>query len=353
MRQGRFFINSKKSDVRKMGKRERGVILLISAAILLSVCICPSKAFALDNELLENELLWDGKGVTSLINNNGLDGKISYICDNENGCFYLHFHFFDSRLKSKRSDEIYINFVITNEKHSYAFSVGSAGVTGENSSYVGTNFEIGYNFDKMRLKASVGEIFIGIEFKNRDDRRQKNLIDAQCYYGGNFTTELLEKAEFDMTPVQTAVETTQKQTTVRQTTSGASGKNTVKGSTEKSSSAKEPGSGTTKFTPSKKVSEASQSTAQSSKFSPEKNTTRVQSSVSSGAENAVSESEPDSQAQTALQAQDGEENESRYSKPAKAGIAVASVCATAGVALIAAGAFSGRYKLVKKNDDEK
>lgn len=81
------------------GKREKlspepiNICVITAVFLFMVILIQPFTAMSFDKNLIENELLWQDKCKTNLISAGELEGKVSYITDNENGCFYIHFHF--------------------------------------------------------------------------------------------------------------------------------------------------------------------------------------------------------------------------------------------------------------------
>lgn len=264
------------------------------------------------------------------------------------------FSFFDNRLNTMKLKNISLNFSINNDENYYQFSVNCDGIKQYSSEEVKNNLNVYQNFDNMKMKSSVGEIFVGIEFRNKTDKSLNNVFNVSAYYGRNNVAKLIENVELEMyvptTPKQTAskVSTTKTTTTRQSTTKETSVKITTKFST---SQTKDKTTESTKFTPSKFTAQKTTSKANSStatKYSAEKNMT--ESTAFSADTLKESEAGTVSIDQTTIKSAEAQGSSAR-SKPAVALLCTAGGMTFVGLILILSSIF-GKYKIVKIDEEE-
>lgn len=121
--------------------------------------------------------------------NAGFDGFLKRIADEENGCFYLYFSFYDTELDGYDDDNTVISFDVCNDVNSYHFSVNRNGFvnTGDKEQ---KNIRLIYNFDNCSGSRCGGEILVGFELLNDVDRNLYNHVSCE-YSGGNSRTSVL------------------------------------------------------------------------------------------------------------------------------------------------------------------
>lgn len=155
-------------------------ILYLLAFILIAV---PFPAFSAEPDLVNNPELWfeTNNIITEEITDyNNIGGFYSYYSNTENHCIFLYISYNEINLKSE-NNEIKINFYISNENNSYRFTVNENGVEG--SSTVKTAFSVTENFGSISEQGQ--DIYIGIEFKNKQDIKCNNTLNFSIDVNGN------------------------------------------------------------------------------------------------------------------------------------------------------------------------
>lgn len=177
-------------------------------------------------------------------NDDGFDGILKSIVDEENGCYYIYFSYYDKRLSNANKENITLTFTVKNSKNSYKFSVKSDGFTSDTGDNDINAVELAYNFDTKELS---GAIFIGFELTNSVDRTLVNYISCEYSAGVDKTTTLFKNAVLDMyVPEETTTNKSSKTTTTKKSTTTTKKSNT----TDKSGKSSNSGSSkTTKYTP--------------------------------------------------------------------------------------------------------
>ncbi len=107
--------------------------------------------------------------------NAGFDGFLKRRVDEENGCFYMYFSFYDTELAGYDDDNTVISFDVRNDMNSYCFSVNKNGFVNTGADEQ-ENIKLAYNFDNCSNSRCGGEILIGFELMNNTDRKQYNHI---------------------------------------------------------------------------------------------------------------------------------------------------------------------------------
>ena len=318
--------------------RLTGVVLKLTSLLLTLLIFLPAfPVYALDNNYVISE--YNGwidvdDRIDYEKSSVGFDGFLKKIVDEENGCFYIYFSFYDVRLNGFDDENIVISFDVWNDVNSYSFSVNRNGFinTGVDEQ---KNIKIAYNFDSCSINSCGGEILIGFELTNQIDRQLYN--NVRCEYAGgiNKTEVLFNNQSLDM-----YVAPTVKESTAKATKSTKAGKSTTarattatKDKSEKTST--ESSSKTTKYTPTGTV-RSNTNNSQPTKFSGDK----VYLQGNTAIEN---DSEYES---TVASASDAVIGSYKMSKTAVIVMAAAVVLVVAGIVLVIIG-------LVSKSKKEK
>lgn len=182
-------------------------------------------------------------------NSDGFEGFLKSVSDENEGCFYIFFKFFDTRISNGQDENIVLTFTVENSENKYHFSVNKDGFinTGQNDMNA---VKLNSNFDNFSCSSMGGKIFVGFELKNSADRVLTNYISCDYAAGVNTTTVLFENEKLDLFVEPTEKAVTTKTKTVQST--AAKEKNTQKKSSAsaKSSAAKttqNKSAGTTRF----------------------------------------------------------------------------------------------------------
>lgn len=187
------------------------MILKCTPLLLMFFILLPAfPAYALDNNYVISE--YNGwididDRIDYERSRMGFDGFLKKIVDEENGCFYIYFSFYDVRLNGFDDENIVISFDVSNDINSYSFSVNKNGFidTGADDQ---RNIRLVYNFDNCSINGCGGEIMIGFELANQMDRQLYNSISCE-YAGGISKTALL----FENQCLDMYVEPTEKEST--------------------------------------------------------------------------------------------------------------------------------------------
>lgn len=232
--------------MRSLGKRL--FINTVSFFICLSIAAVPTTCFALNEDLVSDEMYWIDEDAEIIYSDEYFNGFLKYIADEDEGCFYLCLRFTDSRIDSNCTDNITLAFTVKNDVNTYYFQVDRDGVIKSKSQNSLNSFDVYYNFDEASCKRQGGGVFAAFRLKNETDRRLNNYISCEYYCGLSCTYDLFENISLDMY-VPTTVKTTAQKTTKQSTTkknAGSTQSKTSKAaeSTKAESSTKFSGSGT-------------------------------------------------------------------------------------------------------------
>ncbi len=312
--------------------RLTGVVLKLASLLLtLLIFLSAFPAYALDNNYVISE--YNGWiDVDDCINYEkssvGFDGFLKKIVDEENGCLYIYFSFYDVRLNGFDDENIVISFDVWNDVNSYSFSVNKNGFinTGTNEQ---KNIKIAYNFDSCSINSCGGEILIGFELTNQIDRQLYN--NVRCEYSGgiNKTEVLFNNQSLDMYVEPTVKAGTTKAEKTTKVAKPTAVKNITAAKEKSEKTSTESSSKTTKYTPTGTVKSNTKSN-QPTQFSGNK----VYLQGNTAIEN---DSEYES---TVASASDAVIGSYKMSKTAVIVMAVAVVLVAVGVALVITGLVS-------------
>ncbi len=169
--------------------------------------------------------------------NAGFDGFLKRIVDEENGCFYMYFSFYDTELAGY--DDVN---------------------TGADEQ---ENIKLAYNFDNCSNSRCGGEILIGFELMNNTDRKQYNHISCEYSGGSSRTAVLFYDYGLDMYVEPTVMEGSSKASKPEKSTTVRNSDLNRNSNTKNNTETKEK---PTKYTPTGTVSRNSKK-ENSSKFS--------------------------------------------------------------------------------------
>lgn len=169
------------------------------ATLFVFALFCGEKAYALDEGLVASEYngwLENDNLLLYSVSEHGFDGSLKYISDKENGCFYIYFSFFDTRLQSDEidDDKIVISFRIENDNGGYSFSVNRTGLTDTADK---DKVKLASRFDCSCDKLG-GEILVGFELKSKTDKTLTNRVSCEYAAGTEYVTTLIDSAVLDM-----------------------------------------------------------------------------------------------------------------------------------------------------------
>ena len=222
---------------------------IILPAVFLSVLLTPFSAFALNTDLVEDELYWIDKGTQiNYAKDNYFEGFSKYIADEDEGCFYLFTRFTDYRIDKNSNENITLAFTIKNDVNSYYFQVDKDGTVNSASQNTLNSVEIHYNFDEASCKKQGGGVYVAFKLKNNTDRKLNNSVSCEYSCGLDCTYDLLSNISLDMyvpTTAKTTTRKTAKQTTTKKNTSAAASKSSERDNAGSENSTKFSGSGTT------------------------------------------------------------------------------------------------------------
>ena len=227
-------------------------VFLIVASLLVTPLLFPTqKAYALNENLvageyngwLEREVDYEYK-----TDKYPFDGILKLIIDEDSGCCYVFFSFYDKRIFNGYDENIAISFTVSNIANEYKFSINKNGFISTDEEDMSA-VDIAYNFDNIHSQGGGGQAFVGFELKHQFDREQFNYIKCEYSAGVDRVTTLFDNQLLDMyvepttpTTKQTTAKKTAKEKTIKQTTVKSKSSN----SDEKTTKFK--GSGTVKYT---------------------------------------------------------------------------------------------------------
>ncbi len=194
--------------------------------------------------------------------NAGFDGFLKRIVDEENGCFYMYFSFYDTELAGYDDDNTVISFDVRNDMNSYCFSVNKNGFVNTGADEQ-ENIKLAYNFDNCSNSRCGGEILIGFELMNNTDRKQYNHISCEYSGGSSRTAVLFYDYGLDMYVEPTVMEGSSKASKPEKSTTVRNSDLNRNSNTKNNTETKEK---QTKYTPTGTVSRNSKK-ENSSKFS--------------------------------------------------------------------------------------
>ncbi len=317
---------------------------IILPAVFLSVLLTPFSAFALNTDLVEDELYWIDKGTQiHYEKDNYFEGFSKYIADEDEGCFYLFTRFTDYRIDKNSNENITLAFTIKNDVNSYYFQVDKDGTVNSTSQNTLNSVEIHYNFDEASCKKQGGGVYVAFKLKNNTDRKLNNSVSCEYSCGLDCTYDLLSNISLDMyvpTTAKTTTQKTAKQTTTKKNTSAAASKSSERDNAGSENSTKFSGSGTT-------ASSGRSSAGSFAKFSADTNDVQSDSQALSGEETQIAESRDAQSKDDALEITP-QNSETKLSEQAKLLIIIFAVLFVLGVICVMIGTVHSK----KKDEDE-
>lgn len=324
-----------------MRKYSLSIIILVLLLLHLSV---PISAFAesdfVNNDFCE-EYYWSDISGINLNDNNGFSGVVKYICDEENGEFYLYFSFYDKNLDSHSNEKITIGFTVENEYSKHLICVDENGFTDDSSVDAEDFAQIYYSFEQASAIRKGGTLFVGFKLKNSEDKQAKNYITCDYYFGEYIVHNLLTDVLLDMSK-----NTQTKKPSANTSAASQNGSESdVKNNNSQKENSKDITDETTKFSGSGKYIQNDSKNEQ--KYEPEEK--------SASSNNSYDSSEK-------YQAQGGEENaetqaqvynySSQHSLPSKIMIGVGAGAITLGIICTVAGTRISKKNLTNTNSEE-
>lgn len=213
---------------------------IIPLFLCLLIVLTPFSVYALETDLVDDEVNWIDKGETVTYNSDYFQGFSKYIADSEEGCFYFFARFTDYRIDTEINENIALSVMVKNAARSFRFKVDKNGIVD------GTNddIEIHSNFSEASCLRQGGGVFVAFKLKNKTDRALNNSISCEYYCGDNLTYNMLDGVSLDMYVPQTQKSTSDK--TSKAATQRATNVNNTKASaaeTDNESSTKFSGTG--------------------------------------------------------------------------------------------------------------
>lgn len=304
----------------------------------------PFSAFALNTDLVEDELYWIDKGTQiNYAKDNYFEGFSKYIADEDEGCFYLFTRFTDYRIDKNSNENITLAFTIKNDVNTYYFQVDKDGTVNSTSQNTLNSVEIHYNFDEASCKKQGGGVYVAFKLKNNTDRTLNNSVSCEYSCGLDCTYDLLSNISLDMyvpTTAKTTTQKTAKQTTTKKNTSAAASKSSERDNAGSENSTKFSGSGTT-------ASSGRSSAGSFAKFSADTNDVQSDSQALSGEETQIAESRDAQSKDDALEITP-QNSETKLSEQAKLLIIIFAVLFVLGVICVMIGTVHSK----KKDEDE-
>lgn len=213
-----------------MKKIEKIISTNIVLFLFIFTCLFPNISYAINDKYLDDNNLWYDVESENSINENDMVIQVKCVKDTDNACFYLNVYYYNSNDDIVLNDEnISLNFNINNDNSKYNFVINK---NEKLDSFINNNFNIISDFSRINNDFNNGEFVVGIEFKNKEDKKLLNYIDCDFSVNNFAKFNLLNKYEFDMyVPLET---TTKKVTTTKVTTTKVT---TTKTTTERTNEA--------------------------------------------------------------------------------------------------------------------
>lgn len=312
---------------------------IILPAVFLSVLLTPFSAFALNTDLVEDELYWIDKGTQiNYAKDNYFEGFSKYIADEDEGCFYLFTRFTDYRIDKNSNENITLAFTIKNDVNTYYFQVDKDGTVNSTSQNTLNSVEIHYNFDEASCKKQGGGVYVAFKLKNNTDRKLNNSVSCEYSCGLDCTYNLLSNISLDMYVPTTSKTTTQKtaKQTTKKNTSAAASKSSERDNAGSENSTKFSGSGTT-------ASSGRSSAGSSAKFSADTNVIQSDSQALNGEETQIAGSRDAQSNDDALEITP-QNSETKLSGQAKLLIIIFAVLFVLGVICVMIGTVHSKKK---------
>lgn len=321
------------------------MISILALGIFAFITMLPISAMALDETLIENGSSWYQKGESNIISYDEFDGIIKYYADEENGCVYFYVCFTDKKIKNLKNEDIYLGFTIENSLHKYTLTVNKDGLKEQTGNDAKDNINVICNFSNMNCKNGGGELFVGLELKNKEDKRLANKI--KCVYSRTLNNHILLKEDIPLCMPATAIEGTTASSNVSKpsTTNKSPNEATQKQNTSKAN--------TTKFSPS------SEKTTQDREAENSKNTSEKadaaqsfvpsddnpQPDIPAGEDFLQEENAFEVQSNSLIEYVDKQKS-TKMSRDAKICLFGSVTAFGAGATVIATAAIGGRYKII-------
>lgn len=144
----------------------------------------PLYAFSAEPDFINNPELWyetDTITTVEIKDANKITGIYSYYSDTARHRIFLRIVYEEISLTNEYND-IKAEFNISNENHSYCFTVNENGLTDKNSK-INSAFTITQNFGFPSEQGH--EIYLGIEFKDKQDIKCNNILSFSLNINGN------------------------------------------------------------------------------------------------------------------------------------------------------------------------
>lgn len=320
------------------------MISILALGIFAFMTMLPISAMALDETLIESGSSWYQKGESDSISYDEFDGMIKYYADEENGCVYFYVCFADKKIKNLKNEDIYLGFIIENSLHKYTLTVNKDGLKEQTGNDAEDNINVVCNFSNMSCKNGGGELFVGLELKNKEDKRLTNKI--KCVYSRTLNNHILLKEDITLCMPATVIERT---TALSNASKPSTTNKSPNETTQKQNNTK---TETTKFSPS------SEKTTQDGEAENSKNTSEKADAVqgfvpaqdnmqldASASEEFLIEKNS-SQEQSISSSEHTRDKKSKLSNDAKICLLGSVTAFGAGVTVIATAAIGGRYKII-------
>ncbi|MDE6155925.1 MAG: hypothetical protein K2F67_05755 [Eubacterium sp.] len=204
---------------------------IIPLIICLSVILIPFSAYAVNIDLVDDEVYWIDRGDTVNYNSSDFQGFSKYIADTDEGCFYFFTRFTDYRIDSDSDENITLGFTVKNDINHYSFKVNKDGIINNQGQNSLEMIEVYYNFSEASCQKQGGGVFVAFKLKNKTDRTLCNSISCEYYCGLDVSYNLLDDVNLDMYVPETQKSTSNKAT--KATTQSGTKSNNTKSTTIK------------------------------------------------------------------------------------------------------------------------
>lgn len=146
---------------------KRTITFILSLFITLSIC---TTAFAFNNDYISSNSIWNSNNITTSSLNYPY-GYYQYFSEKDDNAFYFHISYSLEKLNNNDVSTVLIS--LNNGVNSYNISINKNGIV---SSSANTNKSIKIFSNFTPIIGNGQEIYFGINFLNKEDRKLKNNI---------------------------------------------------------------------------------------------------------------------------------------------------------------------------------
>lgn len=206
--------------------------------VLLLLCSLPLCAFAMNDGYISDSTKWQFNNEVINMPEQRIDsykGIYNYYSDVKNNCFYLKLSYDEDSLNDNGDNDIHLEFDIENSSNDYSFNIDES-----TNGKIYNAFEVHTDFGGIWLHSQ--DIYVGIEFLNKEDKMLNNYLSFSLVVNGNkyqLCDENIKLAYGDYAESLTTTKPTNTNTTKETATKETTTKPTTRPPTEKETATKQ------------------------------------------------------------------------------------------------------------------